>query len=139
VVPRRASSLSVTVALLSVAWIIAILALTWLLFSIGLQQWADSYSDNGEAANGYAVQSAQAGLWLAAVLAVGPVLLAALARAGRMRKTFVVFVILSVLLVPVGAVGGAEMWRTLQPNTPPPSQPTHCVEFSGGDTSCPGG
>ncbi|HEX6685995.1 MAG TPA: hypothetical protein VF062_24675 [Candidatus Limnocylindrales bacterium] len=139
VAPRRASNKSIAVGLLSIAWVVAIVALVGWLFSIGLSQLADSYDAGSEATAGHLARSAKAGLWLAAVLAVGPVCLAALARAARMRRTFIGFVVLAGLLVPVGAVGAAGMWRTLHPTAPPPSAPAHCVEFSGGNATCPGG
>ncbi|MEU8003986.1 DUF6234 family protein [Catellatospora sp. NPDC049111] len=137
--PRRAPNLSVAVVLAIVAWSIAICAMAGSLLSIGMSQWADSYDGDSQAMTGHAAESARAGLWLAAVLAAGPVLLAVLARAARMRKTFVVFVVLAVLLVPAGAVAASGSWRTLHPPAPPPPAPTHCVEHSGGDAGCPGG
>lgn len=137
--PRRRSSLRVAVGVLSTAWVVATFALICRLLSLALGQWADSYSGSSETTALYAAQSAHAGLWLAALLAGGPVILAVLAWAGGMRKTFIGFLGLAVLLVPAGLAGAAGMWRTLHPSSPPPAAPAHCVEFSGGDSTCPGG
>jgi hypothetical protein len=139
VLTRRASILPVVVGLAIFGWSMAICAMGGWLLSIGMSQWADSYDGDSQAMSGHAAESARAGLWLAAVLAVGPVLLAVLARAARMRRTFGVFVVLAVLLVPAGAVAASGSWRTLHPPAPPPPAPTHCMEHSGGDSRCPGG
>ncbi|MFC7480940.1 DUF6234 family protein [Luedemannella flava] len=101
--------------------------------------WANSYDDDPGRSHELSLEAARAWLWLSSVLAAGPVVLAGLALAGRLRGTFLTFVALAVLLVPVGTIGAAQSWRTLHPAPPPPAGPTHCVEFSGGDTRCPGG
>ncbi len=72
----------------------------------------------------------------AAVLIGGPVVLAIIAIAGKLRKTALTYGVLAglgVVLVLFAVAASRD-----EPPAPAP-QPTHCLELSGGDTRCPGG
>jgi hypothetical protein len=127
------------VTLLTIAWLLAVPALAWRCFGIGLQGWADEQDNGGAHAAELRRQAATAALLLAGVAAGGPALLAVVAFAGRMVKTGAVYIVLTVLLSAPALVAAAEADRTLNPSPPPRPAPTFCQEHSGDDTRCPGG
>lgn len=130
------------VPLLTLGWILGVAILLWQAFGVDMEQWASGYSDDGGIRR---EQLARKGawllLWLAVVVAGAPLLIAAVAAAGRLVRTAIVYGILAFLLaVPAGLLVRGSL-RTLDPPPPPvpPSRLGHCVEHSGGDTRCPGG
>ncbi|BFU47409.1 hypothetical protein KRMM14A1004_56460 [Krasilnikovia sp. MM14-A1004] len=127
------------VALLTVGWVLATLALAWWWFGIGMAMWADEQSDSGAHWAGLHHQEAVAAMWLAGAAVGGPALIAVVAFATRMPKAGTVYVVLAVVLsVPVLPIV-ARAGHTLAPPPPPSPVPTVCQEHSGGDTRCPGG
>jgi len=107
-----------TVGLLTVAWLVSLGAVTldWLAAS-----WAGTPDDR----------------WLVVVLVGGPVLLTLTAIAGKLRGAAITFGVLAAVLAGLVAVGAAVQEHR-RPPEPVPAH-TYCVEFSGGDTRCPGG
>ncbi len=119
-----------TVGLLTVAWVFG-------LFATAVQwmgaAWLASGSDVGAAAQDRPGMLAGR---FATILIGGPVVLAIIAIAGKLRKTALTYGVLAglgVVLVLFAAVASRD-----EPPAPV-QQPTHCVELSGGDTRCPGG
>lgn len=138
---RRAGSAnpSSVVALLTVGWLLAVVVLTWMWFGLGMEGWAYQHSNSGQLSAELAARIARVSLWLAGIGAGGPALIAVVAYFGGMVRTSVVYLMLAmVLVVPAYRIAGPA-YRTLNPPGPPPPAPTHCVEYSGGDTKCPGG
>ncbi|SCG77371.1 hypothetical protein GA0074704_5446 [Micromonospora siamensis] len=120
-------------------WIGGLLAAGWWLFSIGMEQWAASYSPPDAASAELERRASRAGTTLVLVVAGGPLVIALVAYGMRLVRTAVVFLVLTLLLGGPALVLGAAANRDRQPPVPPPSAPGHCVELSGGDTRCPGG
>jgi len=106
------------VGLLTFAWLVSLGAVTldWLAAS-----WAGTPDDR----------------WLVAVLVGGPVLLTLTAIAGKLRGAAITFGVPAAVLAVLVATGAAVQEHRQPPD--PVRAPTHCVEFSGGDTRCPGG
>jgi hypothetical protein len=81
------------------------------------------------------------GLLTAGALIVGPLVIAALAgwwRAAGARNTFLVLA--GVALVPALWLSWQGWQRTDPPQpVPSPTRASHCVAFSGGTNTCPGG
>ncbi|MDG4834670.1 DUF6234 family protein [Solwaraspora sp. WMMD1047] len=136
VAPRWAAP---TVALLTLAWLAATLALLWAAFAIGMEAWSDQHSNNGDRAEELGRRGSWAGLRLIAVALGGPLLIAAVAFAGRLVKTGVAYLFLAILVGALTAPLAMNSARNLAPEPPPPSAPGGCQEHSGGDTRCPGG
>lgn len=144
----RRTTAAVAMTILAVAWVVAIGVLLWQLFEVAMSSWAASY--DGDLPLEEAISRAQRLdrlqahwlLWLAAVSVGGPLLIAIVALAGRMRRMAVVFwlVVAGVLAVPAIAIA-VQASLMLKPDSPttPPRPPGYCVEYSGGDTRCPGG
>ena len=79
-------------------------------------------------------------LLLLAGIVAGPALIAAVALAGRLVGTGIVYLVLAVLLtLPAGFFAEDAYRRLFPPDPPPPAGPVGCQEHSGGDTTCPGG
>ncbi|HEX5597207.1 MAG TPA: DUF6234 family protein [Micromonosporaceae bacterium] len=127
------------VVLLTIVWVVALLALTWWLFGIGMERWANSYDSDRARAAELARQSSRALLILAAVAVGGPILIAIVARAGELVRTGVVYIVLAIVLGLLVLPVAAGAYRTVTPPPPPPAVPDGCQERSGGDTRCPGG
>jgi hypothetical protein len=127
------------VALLTTGWGLALLMAALRVVGIGLSAWADQ-QDNGGAGSAALDQSAAAAATLLAGVAVGgPALIAVVAFAGRLARTSMVYVALTVVLGTLAllVMAGAERNRPA-PADPAPG-PSICQERSGGDTRCPGG
>jgi hypothetical protein len=119
-------------------WLAGVAFCLYLTFGNGMRAWAAL--DNAERVRELHRQSAYIGFWLAAVAVGGPLLAAAFAMAGRLRKTTVAYLVLAVLMVPPAALVARDAHRTLHPLVVRPTAPsTHCQEHSGGEASCPGG
>jgi hypothetical protein len=119
-----------TVGLLTVGWVFGLFAtaLQWM-----SAVWLAGSSDVSAAAHD---RPGMLAARFAAVLIGGPVLLAIVAIAGKLRRTALTYGVLAglgVVLVLFAAAASRD-----EPPAPAP-QPTHCVELSGGDTRCPGG
>lgn len=121
------------------AWVLAMLALMWWWFGIGMEAWADHHSNSGARQEELGRKGATAALAVGATAVAGPVLVATVAFAGRLRWTGTAFLALAILLAALAAPISVGAYRTLNPPPPPPPAPTTCQERSGGDTRCPGG
>lgn len=89
------------IIVLTVVWLAAIAALVWLVFEAGLWLWAESYDeDQGSlrAAEQLDRLRAVGSLWLAAVMVGGPVAIAIVARAGKLRRTALIYLLVAGLL-----------------------------------------
>jgi hypothetical protein len=126
------------VALLTIVWVLAVLALAWRCFGIGLEGWADDQTYGGAHSAGQHRKAAAAVLLLAGVAAGGPALIAVVAFSGRMTRAGAVYVALAIALGALALPAVALADRTRTPSPPPPSGPTICQEHSGGDNRCPG-
>jgi K+-transporting ATPase c subunit len=123
--------------LLTIMWVLVVLALTWRLFGIGLEQWSDQQSSEGSHADELDRKAYAALLLLIGAAVGGPVLIAIVAFIGRMAVTGAVYVALAVIL---GAFALPVAGRTHREPPPLPSPgPAICQEHSGSDTRCPGG
>jgi hypothetical protein len=128
-----------TVALLTLAWVLAVLGLLWWSFSIGMQGWADQHSNSGAREEELGRRGGVVLLVLAAVAVGGAVLIAVVAFTGRLRWTGVVYLGLALALGALALPLAAGAYRRLTPpSSPPPPAPNICQEHSGGDTRCPG-
>lgn len=134
---RRAPS---AVALLTLAWLAAVLALLWWLIGIGLESWADTNSDQASRVAQRQREGAYATLLLAGVALGGLLTIAVIAFAGRLSKTGVVYLGLAILLGVILCPAAGAAYREIYP-PPPPSTPAPggCQEYSGGEARCPGG
>jgi hypothetical protein len=136
VTPRWAAP---TVVLLTLGWLAATLALLWVVFAVGMDAWSDQHSNQGDRAEELGRRGSRAGLNLFLVALGGPLLIAAVAFAGRLVKTTAAYLFLAVVVGVLTAPLAMNTARTLTPEPPPPSAPGWCQEHSGGDTRCPGG
>ncbi|MFI6231316.1 hypothetical protein ACIBCR_28870 [Micromonospora echinospora] len=132
---RRAGA----VALLTVLWLLAALALLGWTFAIGIQGWADQHGSGGADPAGAGRRGSGVLLALYLTAAGGPVVIAVVAFAGRLVRTGAVYLALALLLGAFGLPFGEAAARDLVPPPPVPSGPGGCQEHSGGDTRCPGG
>ncbi|SRR6266511_1279322 len=127
------------VVLLTIVWVLAVLALAWRCFGIGLQGWADDQTYGGADSAELRRRAAAAVLLLAGVAAGGPALIAVVAFVGRMTRAGAVYLALAVALGMLALPAAAEADHRPTPPPPPPSGPAICQERSGGDNRCPGG
>ncbi|MEV4812987.1 DUF6234 family protein [Micromonospora avicenniae] len=127
------------VALLTVAWLVGAVVLLGWIFTIGIEGWADHYSDQGAGADALARKANLALLLLAAEVVAGPAVIAVVARGGLLRRTAAVYLVIALGLGLVAVPVAVGAYRELTPAPPPPPPPTICQEHSGGDTRCPGG
>jgi hypothetical protein len=73
-------------------------------------------------------------------LAIGPLVIAGVAMVGRLRWTASIYATLAIPLVCYSLTfGGRSFSEPAPPAGPPPAPTGRCVDFSGGDTRCPGG
>ncbi|WP_091608437.1 DUF6234 family protein [Micromonospora mirobrigensis] len=124
--------------LLVLLWVGGLLALGWWLFTIGMEQWAASYSPGDAGSADLGRRASDAAVFLGLLAAGGPLLIALVASEMRLRRTAIGFLVLAVAVgVPALALG-AVAYR--DPSPPPPATTVPgCRELSGGDTRCPGG
>lgn len=127
------------VGFLVLVWVLGLLAVAWWVFSLGMRQWADSYSGPGPGTAALNQQGAAAMLVLALLAVGGPAIIALVAYRLRLVRTAVVLLVLSLALAIPGLPVAAFAYRDLRPAPPPAAPPGHCQEHSGGDTRCPGG
>jgi hypothetical protein len=124
---------------LTIVWVLAVLALAWRCFGIGMAGWADQHSNSGANSTELQHQAAAAVMWLAFVAVGGALLIATVAFATRLPRTGAVYVVLAFVLGALVLPAAASADRTLTPSAPPSSAPAICQEHSGGDSECPGG
>jgi hypothetical protein len=127
------------VALLTAGWLLGVAVLVWMLFAAGMDGWADHHGNHDQRSAELAARSANISLWLAGVGVGGPALIAVVAHLRGMARASVAYLVLAIILVVPAYQLAKPAYRTLHPPGPPPPAPTHCVEFSGGDSRCPGG
>lgn len=87
------------------------------------------FGPSGHAGDGYLTWS----VWLGAGLTLVGVVVAAVAR----RRGWAWF--FGICLVPAVVVAGMVRVHQVRDAPPPPPEPRHCVERSGGDNECPSG
>ncbi|WP_173062954.1 DUF6234 family protein [Phytohabitans houttuyneae] len=126
------------VVLLTVAWLLLLLGLGYAWFGTGMESWADHHSNSGARQDEIAKKANQLLLGLALTGVGGPVLIAVVAFAGRLRWTGVVFTVLAIVFCGLSVPLAGATWRELNPPQPVPTTYV-CQERSGGDTRCPGG
>jgi hypothetical protein len=134
--PRRGGPV---VGALVLLWLLGLLALLWWLFRIGMEQWANSYSDPVPGAADLDRQASRALLATAVLAVAGAAAITLVAYRLGLVRTAVVFLVLTLVLAVPGLAVAASAYRDLTPAPPPPGPPGHCQEHSGGDTRCPGG
>ncbi|WP_229400680.1 DUF6234 family protein [Micromonospora okii] len=127
------------VGLLTLLWVGGLLALASYWFAIGMEQWAASYSPEGEETANLRRRASEAMLATLLLAAAGPPLIAAVAYGMRLVRTAIVFLVLAVVLGVPALTLAAYTYRDLDPPPPAPAPVTGCRELSGGDTRCPGG
>ncbi|MEU9507304.1 DUF6234 family protein [Micromonospora sp. NPDC048170] len=127
------------IVLLTVLWLVTSLALLWWCFTIGMEGWADQYSNGGAQSAEIGRRSARALLLLAVVAAGGPAVVALVAFRFRYVRTGLVYLLLTVVIAAALMPAVVDAARTLVPPAAPVPAPTTCQERSGGDTRCPGG
>lgn len=132
--PRRWAR--TTVGLLVTVWLLSFPLMLWWLFRIGMQGWANSYSDDPARSAEIDHSTSMATLTVALLAVGGPAVIALVAFAGSMYKIGKVFAVLAVtgLVLAVALTAGSS-----RPAAPADPSPTICQEHSGGDTRCPGG
>jgi hypothetical protein len=136
--PRRLLWTGVTVGAATAAWLFG---LGWLgLVTLIRMIVSESADDAPRVPDTMLVQLLYG---LAALLVVGPLLIAGLARLLRIGGVARVYIgICCVAVVPALYVGWLA-WTEVHPRVPQlpsPSAPqSHCVAYSGGSNSCPGG
>jgi len=137
---RERDHRQIVMVLAVVAWVVALLVALYLAASAAMDQWAYGAGGGEDAAREAEVgrRGEIAAVALFAVAGGGPVVLAALAAAFRFQKTAIAALLLAVLVLPVTCYLAALTVDDDTP-TPPPPPTRHCVEYSGGDASCPGG
>ncbi|MFU8871920.1 hypothetical protein [Micromonospora sp. SL4-19] len=127
------------VAFLVLLWVLGLLALAWWGFVIGMEGWADQYSNGGARTTETGQRMDRWLLVSIAVAAGGPAVIALTAYGLRLVRTAVVFLVLAVAIGIPGLAVAAAAYRDLNPSPPSPPAPGHCQELSGGDNRCPGG
>ncbi|MFE9688364.1 DUF6234 family protein [Micromonospora sp. NPDC005806] len=127
------------IGFLVLLWVLGLLALVWWGFTLGMEGWADQHSNGGARAADLRRQGDVLLLVLVAAGAGGPAVIGLVAYRMRLVRTGLVFLVLAVAIGIPGLWVAAHAYRDLTPPPPPPGPPGHCVEFSGGDTRCPGG
>lgn len=129
---------ALTVALLTIVWVLAMLTSAWRYFVIAMEAWADQHSNGGANSSEPRHQGAVAVMVLASVAVGGALVIATVAFATRLPRTGAVFVVLAFVLGALVLPHVASAGRTLTPPPPPPSGPGGCQEHSGGGNECPG-
>lgn len=129
----------IAVVLLTVAWLLGALVLLQWWFAISVEFWPDSDSTQDAGADQRAHKSNTALLLLAVEVVAGPMVIAAVAVCGQLRRTAAVYLLIAFGLCLLAVPVAPEAYRDINPPSPPPPAPTRCQERSGGEASCPGG
>lgn len=134
----RGESRSPAVGVLTVGWIVGLVAVLWWLWSLAWEGWADQVS--GRTSPDLAARAFLALVVLVGVAVGGPLLIAAIAWRRKRTRAAVVHGVLAAVLaavcLPVLAVAVRQRADEQGPSGP---RSVVCQEHSGGDTRCPGG
>jgi hypothetical protein len=125
---------------LTILWVLLVAVLTWLWISRVADGIEFMTTPSPKRKLEVARATAEAFIPLTLALVGGPVVLAVLAFTGRLARRGWTFLGVAAVFVVFLAVPGAQAYRTLYPLPPPPPPATqHCVIYSGGLNTWPGG
>ncbi|MDG4758588.1 hypothetical protein [Micromonospora sp. WMMD710] len=128
------------VGFLVLVWICGLIAAAVSVVGISLEQWSVSYDGQTGEVEDLQRRVRHALLVVGLVATAGPAVIALVAYRLRLKRTAVVFLVLTVVIavpaVPIAVLSG---WDLDSAPAPTPGPPGHCVEHSGGDNRCPGG
>ncbi len=139
-VPVRRWWVAGAIVPMTYGWIVALLALGWKLFTLGMQGWANQTGRSGIHVDEINHRAAVTAMVFASVAVGGPALIAILAFAIRAAKTGVVYSVLAAVIGLLVLTPALHAGRTLFPPAVEhlPTGPPACQEHSGSDNSCPG-